>query len=109
MFASEAELEFGKNLLQASIDMTEENKGLIAKSLQNWEADRIAYMDHIILLVALAEIRHFSEIALEISMNEYIEIAKEYSSDKSYIFINGVLNRIVNDLRADNQLFKVKR
>jgi N utilization substance protein B len=109
MFASEDELEFGKKLLQASIDMTEENKVLIAKSLQNWEADRIAYMDQIILLVALAEIRHFNEIALEISMNEYIEIAKEYSSDKSYIFINGVLNRIVNDLRADNQLFKVKR
>lgn len=109
MFASEAELEFGKNLLQASIDMTEENKGLIAKSLQNWEADRIAYMDQIILLVALAEIRKCNEIALEISMNEYIEIAKEYSSDKSYIFINGVLNRIVNDLRAENQLFKVKR
>ena len=100
-----------KPALQTTEDLpwAEENKGLIAKSLQNWEADRIAYMDHIILLVALAEIRHFSEIALEISMNEYIEIAKEYSSDKSYIFINGVLNRIVNDLRADNQLFKVKR
>ena len=109
MFASEAELEFGKNLLQASIDMTEENKELIAKSLQNWEADRIAYMDQIILLVALAEIRKCNEIALEISMNEYIEIAKEYSSEKSYVFINGVLNRIVNDLRAENQLFKVKR
>ena len=109
MFASEAELEFGKNLLQASIDMTEENKELIAKSLQNWEADRIAYMDQIILLVALAEIRKYNEIALEISMNEYIEIAKEYSSEKSYVFINGVLNRIVNDLRAENQLFKVKR
>lgn len=109
MFASEAELEFGKNLLQWSIEQTEENKELIAKSLQNWEADRIAYMDQIILLVALAEIRKCNEIALEISMNEYIEIAKEYSSDKSYIFINGVLNRIVNDLRADNQLFKVKR
>ena len=109
MFASEAELEFGKNLLQWSIEQTEENKGLIAKSLQNWEADRIAYMDQIILLVALAEIRKCNEIALEISMNEYIEIAKEYSSEKSYIFINGVLNRIVNDLRAENQLFKVKR
>lgn len=109
MFASEAELEFGKNLLQWSIEQTEENKGLIANSLQNWEADRIAYMDQIILLVALAEIRKCNEIALEISMNEYIEIAKEYSSDKSYIFINGVLNRIVNDLRAENQLFKVKR
>ena len=109
MFGSEDELEFGKNLLQWSIEQTEENKELIAKSLQNWEADRIAYMDQIILLVALAEIRKCNEIALEISMNEYIEIAKEYSSDKSYIFINGVLNRIVNDLRAENQLFKVKR
>ncbi|MBO4986353.1 MAG: transcription antitermination factor NusB [Paludibacteraceae bacterium] len=109
MFASEAELEFGKNLLQWSIEQTEENKELIAKSLQNWEADRIAYMDQIILLVALAEIRKCNEIALEISMNEYIEIAKEYSSEKSYVFINGVLNRIVNDLRAENQLFKVTR
>jgi N utilization substance protein B len=42
-------------------------------------------------------------------MNEYIEIAKEYSSDKSYVFINGVLNKVVNDLRANNQLFKVVR
>lgn len=109
MFGSEEELTFAKDLLQWSIEQSEENKTLIAKSLQNWEADRVAYMDQIILLVALAEIRNCNEIALEISMNEYIEIAKEYSSDKSYIFINGVLNRIVNDLRADNQLFKVIR
>ena len=109
MFCSEEELTFAKDLLHWSIEQSEENKSLIAKSLQNWEADRVAYMDQIILLVALAEIRNCNEIALEISMNEYIEIAKEYSSDKSYVFINGVLNRIVNDLRADNQLFKVIR
>ena len=109
MFGSEDELTFAKDLLHWSIEQSEENKSLIAKSLQNWEADRVAYMDQIILLVALAEIRNCNEIALEISMNEYIEIAKEYSSDKSYVFINGVLNRIVNDLRADNQLFKVIR
>ena len=109
MFSSEEELTFAKNLMQWSIEMKEENKALIAKSLQNWDADRVAYMDQIILLVALAEIRKCNEIALEISMNEYIEIAKEYSSDKSYVFINGVLNRIVNDLRANNQLFKVIR
>ena len=109
MFESEEELNFGKNLLQWSIEQTEENKELIAKALKNWEADRIAYMDQIILLVALAEIRKCNEIALEISMNEYIEIAKEYSSDKSHTFINGVLNRIVNDLREENKLFKVKR
>lgn len=109
MFGSEEELTFAKDLLHWSIEQSEENKSLIAKSLQNWEADRVAYMDQIILLVALAEIRNCNEIALEISMNEYIEIAKEYSSDKSYVFINGVLNRIVNDLRADNQLFKMIR
>lgn len=109
MFGSEEEFAFAKDLLQWSIEQTEENKQLIAKSLQNWEADRIAYMDQIILLVAIAEIRKCNDIALEISMNEYIEIAKEYSSDKSYVFINGVLNKVVNDLRANNQLFKVVR
>ena len=107
MFAGEEELNFAKELLQYSIEQAEENKTLIANALQNWEADRIAYMDQIILLVALAEIRNCNEIALEISMNEYIEIAKEYSSDKSYIFINGVLNRVVNDLRTENKLFKL--
>lgn len=107
MFASEDELTFAKDLLQWSIEQAEENKELIAKSLKNWEADRVAYMDQIILLVALAEIRCSNDIALEISMNEYIEIAKEYSSDKSYVFINGVLNKIVNDLCAENRLFKL--
>lgn len=107
MFASEVELAFAKDLLQWSIEQAEENKELIAKSLKNWEADRIAYMDQIILLVALAEIRCSTDIALEISMNEYIELAKEYSSDKSYVFINGVLNKIVNDLCAENKLFKL--
>ena len=107
MFGSEEELSFAKDLLQWSIELAEENKSMIAKALQNWEADRIAYMDQIILMVALTEIRRCNEIALEISMNEYIEIAKEYSSDKSYVFINGVLNRVVNDLKAENQLFKL--
>lgn len=109
MFASEEELSFAKELLQKSMEQTEENKELIAGALQNWEANRLAYMDQVILLVALAEIREFPSIALEISMNEYIEISKEYSSDKSYVFINGVLNKVVNDLRADNKLFKAVR
>lgn len=107
MFGSEEELSFAKDLLQWSIELGEENKNLIASALQNWEADRVAYMDQIILMVALTEIRRCNDIALEISMNEYIEIAKEYSSDKSYVFINGVLNRVVNDLKAENQLFKL--
>jgi N utilization substance protein B len=109
MFSSEEELTFAKNLLQWSLDQAEENSELIAGALQNWESDRVAYMDHIILLVALAEIRQSNDIALEISMNEYIEISKEYSSEKSYVFVNGVLNKIVKDLKAANKLFKVVR
>ena len=109
MFASEEEFSFAKELMQKAMEQANENKALISKALQNWEADRVAYMDQVILLVALAEIREFHSIALEISMNEYIEIAKEYSSEKSYVFINGVLNKVVNDLRAENQLFKFTR
>jgi transcription antitermination factor NusB len=109
MFASEEEFSFAKELMQKAMEQADENKALISKALQNWEADRVAYMDQVILLVALAEIREFHSIALEISMNEYIEIAKEYSSEKSYVFINGVLNKVVNDLRAENQLFKFTR
>jgi N utilization substance protein B len=63
-------------------------------------------MDQIILLVAISEIVNFNDIALEVSMNEYIELSKEYSSDKSYQFINGVLNNVVKELKQNNILFK---
>lgn len=107
MFDTEAELNFGKDLLQLTIEHADEYKALIEKALQNWDAERLAFMDTIILMTALTEILGFNDIALEVSMNEYIEIAKEYSGDKSYIFINGVLDRVVNDLRHENALFKV--
>lgn len=107
MFTSEDELGFGKDLLRLTIEHAEEYKELIAKSLRNWDAERVAYMDQIILLVAITEIVNFNNIALEVSMNEYIELSKEYSSDKSYQFINGVLNNVVNELRKNDILFKV--
>lgn len=107
MFDSEEELTFAKDLLRLTIEHAEEYKELIAKSLRNWDADRVAYMDQIILLVAISEITNFSNIALEVSMNEYIELSKEYSSDKSYQFVNGVLNNVVKELQKENILFKV--
>lgn len=106
MFASEDELIFAKDLLRLTIENAEEYKQLIAKSLRNWDAERVAYMDQIILLVAISEIVNFNDIALEVSMNEYIELSKEYSSDKSYQFINGVLNNVVKELKQNNILFK---
>lgn len=107
MFDSEEELAFAKDLLRLTIENADEYRALIAKSLHNWDAERVAYMDQIILLVAISEIVNFNNIALEISMNEYIELSKEYSSDKSYQFINGVLNNVVKELHKDNVLFKV--
>lgn len=109
MFNTEDELTFAKDLLRLAIENADAYKDLIAGSLVNWEAERIAYMDNIILITALTEIIHFNNIALEVSMNEYIELAKEFSGEKSYIFINGILNKIVGDLRRENKIFKSVR
>lgn len=106
MFDNEDELAFAKELLQKAIEGREEYMQLIEKHLKNWELNRIAYMDIIILQTALAEIIEFPSIALQVSMNEYLEIAKEYSTEKSYAFINGVLDGVVADLKSQNRLLK---
>lgn len=106
MFDSEDELTFAKDLLRYAIEGHDKYEQLINAHLKNWDADRIAYMDRILLLTALAEIMSFPNIALEVSFNEYIELSKEYSGDKSYIFINGILNEILRDLKEENMLLK---
>ncbi len=100
MFENEDEFRFGPELLQQTIEHRDEYSRLIDKYLRNWEADRVAYMDRIIMLTALTEILNWPNIALEISMNEYIEIAKEYSSEKSHIFINGILDNILKEVES---------
>ena len=79
---------------------------LIDRHLKNWDLGRVAYMDIIILQTALAEIIEFPSIALQVSMNEYLELTKEYSTDKSSAFVNGMLNSIVDELKAENKLVK---
>ncbi len=106
MFENESELDFAKQLLSAALEHHEEYEQMIDGHLKNWDASRIAYMDRIILETALAEILNFPEIALEVSFNEYIELAKEYSSEKSHIFINGILNEILSELKRENKLLK---
>lgn len=98
MFDDEKELKFATDLLLHAWDDIEENERMISAHLQGWNMERIAKMDHIILSTAISEIRHFDDIALQISMNEYIELSKEYSSEKSYLFVNGVLTQIAKEL-----------
>ncbi len=106
MFENESELDFAKQLLVAALEHHEEYEQMIDGHLKNWDASRVAYMDRIIIEAALAEIINFPEIALEVSFNEYIELAKEYSSEKSHIFVNGILNEILSELKRGNKLLK---
>ena len=98
MFDKEDELAFALRLLERAIKEHDNSELLINKHLKGWEADRIAYMDRVLIETAIAEILEFDEIALTVSLNEYIELAKTYSGDKSYMFINGILNEILRDL-----------
>ena len=106
MFDSEEEVQFASSLLEKAIKGHDRYEQLINENLKGWEPDRIAYMDRIILETALAEILEFEDIALTVSMNEYIELAKEYSGDKSYMFINGILTEILRRIKNEGSLFK---
>jgi len=106
MFDSEDEAQFAEDLLAKAIELQPQSEELINSHLKGWDADRIADMDRIILEVALAEILEFEEIPMTISLNEYIELAKEYSGDKSYMFINGILTEILRDLKNEGKFFK---
>ena len=106
MFDSNEEEQFAVDLLEKAIQGHDHYKELINSHLKGWEADRIADMDRIILEAALAEILEFEDIALTVSLNEYIELAKEYSGDKSYMFVNGILTEILRDLKNEGKFFK---
>ena len=106
MFDNENELQFAISLLEKTIAGHEQYEELINAHLKGWDADRIAYMDRIILETALAEITEFEDIALTVSMNEYIELAKSYSGDKNYMFINGIITEILRELKNRGDCFK---
>ncbi len=108
MFDSEDDLNFANSLLMCAIQNRAEYDRLIDANLKNWDPDRVAWMDRVILIVALAEICNFPEIALQISLNEYIEIAKEYSGEKNYFFINGILDGIIRQLKREDKLLKAE-
>jgi len=107
MFHDDEDADFARKLLRATLQNAEANKKLIDEHTQNWEFDRIAFMDIIIMQIALAEITDFPTIPVNVTLNEYIEIAKNYSTEKSGLFINGVLDNIVNEMKSQNKLVKV--
>ena len=106
MFKGEEDRTFAIKLLRQTFLKKEEYRELIGRYLTNWEADRIAHIDMVILQIALAEIFAFPTIHTSISINEYIEIAKYYSSPKKVPFINAILEAIIRDAKRDHKLLK---
>ena len=76
---------------------------------RNWELDRIAEIDSIILNLGVCELQKFPSIPVKVTINEYLELAKEYSTPKSSIFINGILDALVKEYREENKLNKIGR
>jgi N utilization substance protein B len=103
------ELTFVRELLRKSIVLDKENETLIDELTANWELDRIAKMDVILMKMAITELQIFNNIPTKVTLNEYIEISKFYSTPKSNGFINGVLDKAISRLEKDGKINKVGR
>ena len=105
----EDEKEFALNLFRQAILNKSTNNGILKKYSKNWESERLAKMDSLLMNLAITEAKEFSSIPLKVTLNEYIEISKYYSTPKSNGFINGILDKIFEDFKKDGKLKKVGR
>ncbi len=103
------DLEFMSQLFTKTIIYRNEYQELIGRHTQNWDVERIANMDMLLMEMALTEIMHLPNIPIKASLNEYIDISKEYSTPNSKVFVNGVLDKIIAELRRDGKITKEGR
>jgi len=109
VFGNADDEEFAKRLLRKTVLKHKENLELIDKFTYNWELDRIAAMDTLIMEMAITEILEFPTIPVKVSMNEYIDIARFYSTEQSNSFVNGVLDKVIASLKVNGQIQKQGR
>ena len=100
---------FAKKLLKMTLENYSKYNKEISKKTKNWDSERIAKLDYIMLNMAVCELVEFKTIPIKVTLNEYIEISKEYSTPKSNIFINGVLDSIVKDFTKKRKIIKEGR
>jgi len=108
MYKDEEDALFGEQLFVTTVNQMDENNALIDDVLQQgrWDAKRIVLMDRLIMCAAISELRTFEKIPTAVTLNEYIELAKNFSTPNSGQFINGVLNSVVKTLRKQGQIVK---
>lgn len=106
-FKDEDDRKYAMSLLGRSMVNMDYYRELIANNVKNWNIERVAFMDVVIMQIALAEILSFPSIPVSVSLNEYVDLAKIYSTPKSGSFVNGTLEGIVNQLKNDGILTKI--
>lgn len=100
------DMDFARKLFRNAISNAEQYRELMGENSKNWDMSRFAFMDVIIMQVAIAEILSFPDIPLSVTLNEYVEIAKYYSTAKSGSFVNGLLDSVTKKLRAEGKINK---
>lgn len=109
LYKNEEDMNFSSELLERTIAHDEFLTNEIVVNTPNWDKERIADVDLILIKMALCEFLKFPEIPVKVTINEYLEISKEYSTPKSSIFINGILDKLVKKYQANNSLKKEGR
>jgi transcription antitermination protein NusB len=103
------DVDFSKELLKKYIQNQDEFEAIVQPRLKNWELDRVAVIDIILIKMAICEMKYFPSIPLKVTLNEYIDISKEYSTPKSKDFINGILDKVMKDLKDRGEIKKTGR
>ena len=98
-----------KDLFLKVIDCGEETDKLIQGKTENWELERIAFMDVLLMKMSIVEFLYFPTVPVKVTLNEYIELAKQYSTPKSSVFINGILDKLLAEFKKDGRLLKQGR
>lgn len=101
------DVAFVKDLFRKTVTNDEENEELIGAKTKNWDVERIAMVDVLLMKLALTELLYFKSIPVKVTLNEYIELSKWYSTPKSKIFVNGVLDKLVAELKSNGKLKKI--
>ncbi|MDP4205326.1 MAG: transcription antitermination factor NusB [Bacteroidota bacterium] len=109
MFKDDEDYDFARDLFRKVILNHDQNKEIIEKHLSNWDIERVAYMDTLLMELAITEFTEFVSIPTKVSLNEYIELSKYYSTERSSTFINGILDRILKDLKDNHLIQKAGR
>jgi transcription antitermination protein NusB len=103
---SPEKMKFAVNLLEAAIDKNDYCLELIKPKLKNWDSERIAALDMILMKMGVCELLYFETIPTKVTINEYIDLAKEYSTEQSGHFVNGILDNIHKELVSQNKIHK---